>query len=145
MVPIVLLGPIVARCLGLSPKLLTQQLSCHLWRSVASAVALSVGLTLYISIQVWGYTMLQNFVPGNWAPDMIIAFGPSGLSQKEAEGVAQLPGIDTERCVPIVVEQPRVARRSYRKRQSCHGNAARQCGDDRDGSCKSPGRRVPSS
>ena len=103
-----LLGPVVARCLGLSPKLLTQQLSCHLWRSVASAVALSVGLTLYISIQVWGYTMLQNFVPGNWAPDMIIAFGPSGLSQKEAEGVALLPGIDTERCVPIVVEQPRL-------------------------------------
>ncbi len=101
-------GPLLARAIGISPKLLAQQLSCHMGRTVASAIALGVGLAMYVSIQVWGYTMLETFVPGQWAPDMFIAFEPSGLTAKGAEEVAHLPGIDTDRCAPIVVEQPRL-------------------------------------
>lgn len=101
-------GPLLARVIGLSPKLLAQQISCHMGRTVASAIALSVGLTLYISIQVWGYTLLETFVPGKWAPDLQIRFEPSGLTQEEAAEVARLPGIDRDSCTPIVVEQPRL-------------------------------------
>ena len=102
-------GPVLARAIGLSPKLLAQQLSCHMGRTIASAVALSVGLTLYISIQVWGYTLLETFVPGKWTPDLLINFEPYGLTDQAAEEVARLPGIDARRCAPIVVEQPRLS------------------------------------
>ena len=101
-------GPALARAIGLSPKLLSQQLSCHMGRTVASAIALSVGLTLFISIQVWGYTMLETFVPGSWAPDTLINFEPYGITEQSADEVAQLPSIDPERCAPILVEQPRL-------------------------------------
>lgn len=101
-------GPVLARAIGLSPKLLAQQLSCHMGRTVASAIALSVGLTLFISIQVWGYTMLETFVPGLWAPDTLINFEPYGITEQSADEIAQLPSVDTERCAPILVEQPRL-------------------------------------
>ncbi len=101
-------GPVLARAIGLSPKLLAQQLSCHMGRTVASAIALSVGLTLFISIQVWGYTMLETFVPGRWAPDTLVNFEPYGITEQSADEIAQLPSIDTERCAPILVEQPRL-------------------------------------
>lgn len=101
-------GALVARAIGLSPKLLAQQISCHMGRTVASAIALSVGLTLYISIQVWGYTLLETFVPGTWAPDMQLQFAPDGLSDRDAAEVARLPGVDPSRCAAFVVEQPRL-------------------------------------
>ena len=101
-------GPLLARAVGLSPKLLAQQLSCHMGRTVASAIALSVGLTLYISIQVWGYTLLETFVPGKWAPDVLLNFEPYGLTDQGAADVARLPGVDADRCAAIVVEQPRL-------------------------------------
>ncbi len=101
-------GPLLARAIGLSPKLLAQQLSCHMGRTVASAIALGVGLTLYISIQVWGYTLLETFVPGRWAPDMLVNFEPYGLTEEAAGEVARLPAVDAQRCAAIVVEQPRL-------------------------------------
>ncbi|NLS93249.1 MAG: ABC transporter permease [Planctomycetaceae bacterium] len=101
-------GPALAKAIGLSPKLLAQQLTCHIGRTVASAIALSVGLTLYISIQVWGYTLLETFVPGRWTPDLQVSFEPYGLTDRAAEEVARLPGIDADRCAPVVVEQPRL-------------------------------------
>ncbi len=101
-------GPLLARAIGLSPRLLAQQLSCHMGRTIASAIALSVGLTLFISIQVWGYTLLETFVPGKWAPDLQIAFEPYGLTDQAAAEFARLPGVGADRCTPIVVEQPRL-------------------------------------
>ena len=101
-------GPVLARLIGLSPKLLAQQLSCHMGRTVASAIALSVGLTLFISIQVWGFTMLETFVPGDWAPDTLILFEPYGITEQAADEVAHLPSVDAKRCAPILVEQPRL-------------------------------------
>ena len=101
-------GPLLARAIGLSPKLLAQQISCHMGRTIASAIALSVGLTLFISIQVWGYTLLETFVPGRWTPDLLVDFEPYGLTDESVEEVATLAGVDPERCAAMVVEQPRL-------------------------------------
>ncbi len=113
-----LAGPVLARAIGLCPKLLAQQVTCHTGRTVASAIGLSVGLTLYISIQVWGYTLLETFVPGEWVPDLQVSFEPYGLTDAAAVEVAHLPGIDAERCAAVVVEQPRL-------REDLTGSAAR--------------------
>ncbi|MEM7308956.1 MAG: FtsX-like permease family protein [Planctomycetota bacterium] len=103
-----LAAPLLASLLGLDRQLLEQQLSGHLWRSVGSALTLSVGLGLFIAVQVWGRTMLETYVPGSWAPDAILALGGDGTSLERARRVAELPGVDPDRCLPLVLEQPRL-------------------------------------
>jgi putative ABC transport system permease protein len=106
----VLIGGAIARIFRINPELLSKQLSSQLWRTVASILAMGVGLSLFISIQVWGYTLLENFVPGQWAPDALVTFGPDGLAETDALQVAKIPGIDPNHCLPILVEQPRLAK-----------------------------------
>ncbi|MBN2584479.1 MAG: ABC transporter permease [Planctomycetes bacterium] len=102
------ISPVLARVLGISPRLLGQQLSSHLWRSAGAAIALTIGLGLFLAIQTWGFTMLSAFVPGPWAPDAIIAFGSEGATADQVAAIARLDGIDSSCCLPAVVEQPRL-------------------------------------
>ena len=69
---------------------------------------MAVGMGLFIASQVWGFTMLEAFIPGPWAPDALIAFRPDGIAPTDAAAVAQFPGVDPHRCEPLVVEQPRL-------------------------------------
>ena len=101
-------SPLLARLLRLPPKLLASQITAHLWRTAGIALALTVGLGLYVAIQVWGYSMLHSFMPGAWAPDALVALPPPGLAPADAAGLAQLPGVDPQRCLPLVFEQPRL-------------------------------------
>ncbi|PQO38474.1 ABC transporter permease [Blastopirellula marina] len=101
-------SPLLARLLHIDPKLLSCQITSHLWRTVGAAVSLAVGVGLFIGIQVWGFTMLEGFIPGPWAPDALIQFGDDGLPATKLEAIAKLPGIDSQRIYPIVVEQPRM-------------------------------------
>ncbi|MCA9181017.1 MAG: FtsX-like permease family protein, partial [Planctomycetales bacterium] len=100
-------SPLVSRVFAIDPKLLASQLSSRLWRSVGAAVSLAFGLGLFLSIHVWGWTMLEAFIPGEWAPDALAAISP-GLSAEQADAVTQLKGVHAERCSPLVVEQPRL-------------------------------------
>ncbi len=102
------LGPLVARLLGLEPRLLSAQLSSNLARTVGTTLALSVGLGLFVSIQVWGYSMLHPFLPGAWAPDAFVAFMSGGLPDEELPAVAATPGVTPGRCAPLAVEQARL-------------------------------------
>lgn len=101
-------SPVLARILVLDPKLLASQITSNLWRTVGAAISLAFGMGLYIGIQVWGFTMLEAFIPSPWAPDALVAFRPSGISPEQAATVAILPGVDRSRATPIVVEQPRL-------------------------------------
>lgn len=112
------LGPWVARLLGIDPILLAEQLSTQLWRTVASVLALSVGLALFISIQVWGYTLLENFVPGPWAPDMMSQVGYKGVKKEWVQQLKDHPKIYGDQIQPVVLEQPRL-------RQDLTGSAER--------------------
>lgn len=102
------IGPLLARLLVIDPRLVASQITSHLWRSVGAAISLTVGLGLYIAVQVWGFTMLEGFIPGRWAPDALLSFRTNPISLDEARGAASLPGVDGARCYPIVVEQPRL-------------------------------------
>ncbi|HAW28614.1 MAG TPA: ABC transporter, partial [Planctomycetaceae bacterium] len=101
-------SPVLARLFGLDPKLLRSQITNHLWRTVGAAISIAIGTGLYIGILVWGFTMLEAFIPGPWAPDALIAFREVEIPPEEAAALAAVPGIDPERCEPIVVEQPRL-------------------------------------
>ncbi len=102
------LSPVLARLLRIEPRLLASQLTSNLWRTVGASLALSVGLGLFVSIQVWGFTMLQGFVPGAWTPDALVAFGPDGIDPAVAARLREAPEVDPTRCYPLVVEQPRL-------------------------------------
>ncbi len=103
------LGPGIARLMRLEPRLLRSQLASNLWRSVGATVALTVGLGLYVSMMVWGYSMLEPFKPGDWAPDVLAAFQSGGLPDTEIDAVRHVPGVVSDRCIPLAVEQPRLA------------------------------------
>ena len=95
------------RLLGLPSRLLASQITAHLWRTAGIALALTIGLGLYVSIQVWGYSMLHSFMPGPWAPDALLAL-PPGLDPAHADAVQRLPGVVPGHALPLVFEQPRL-------------------------------------
>ena len=112
-----LFGKIVAMLLRIDSELFTQQLSSQLWRTVASVLAMSVGLALFTAIQVWGYTLLENFVPGRWAPKMMTAFDSSGMTLEQMKPLTKLQSGHSP-LLPVIVEQPRL-------RKDLTGSAAR--------------------
>jgi len=103
------LGPWIARLVGLEPRLLRSQLSSNLWRTLGTTVALAVGLGLYVSMMVWGYSMLGPFKPGDWVPDMLVAIQSGGLPDTEIDAVRHIEGVIPEQCIPLAVDQPRLA------------------------------------
>jgi putative ABC transport system permease protein len=102
-------GPWIARFIGLEPRLLHSQLSSNLLRTLGTTVALTVGLGLYVSMMVWGYSMLGPFKPGDWVPDMLVAIQSGALPDTEIENIRRMPGVISEQCIPLAVEQPRLA------------------------------------
>jgi putative ABC transport system permease protein len=102
-------GPIIAALMGVDHRLLKAQLSSNLWRTVGTTVALSIGLGLFVAMQTWGYTMLGPFMPSDWVPDVLVSFQSGGLPDEEIENVRHLKGVITEQCLPLAVEQPRLA------------------------------------
>jgi len=103
------LAPLLARCLGLPPLLLASQLHTDRFRTLGATLALTSGLALYSSTQIWGHTMLQNYIPGKWLPDALVAFHPMGLADEQRPLVAQIPGIEANEVLPLAVEQARFA------------------------------------
>lgn len=102
-------APLLARCLGLSPPLLGSQLHSNLLRTLGATLALTSGLALFMSTQIWGRTMLQHYIPGDWLPDAIVAFHPMGLNDNELPRVEQVAGIQSAEVLPLAVEQARFA------------------------------------
>ncbi|MFI4876059.1 MAG: ABC transporter permease, partial [Blastopirellula sp. JB062] len=101
--------PLVARLFSLNKGLLRSQLSGNLWRTCGTAAALSLGLGLFIAVQIWGHSMLAPFVPGQWVPDMILSFQSGGLDDADVARLRQTPGLAASECLPLAIEQPKLA------------------------------------
>ena len=99
----------IAWLFRLDARLLQSQLSSNFWRTLGTSVALTLGLGLFIATQVWGYSMLGPFVPGRWAPDTLVNFTTGGLPDSEWEAVSNVAGVVPGRCLPLAVEQPKLA------------------------------------
>lgn len=98
-------GPVVTSLFRLDPRLVKSQLSSNMWRTVGATLALSLGLALYTSTQTWGYSMLQPFLPGDWLPDMLVAFHPVGLDDDGVESVRSVKGVRPDQVMPLAIEQ----------------------------------------
>lgn len=103
------IGPLVAVILGLEPRLLRSQLGSNLWRTLGTTAALTVGLGLFVAMQIWGYSMLEPFKPGDWNPDMLVAFQRGGLPNTEIDAIRAIGGVRADQCIPLAVEQPKLA------------------------------------
>ncbi len=104
-----LLGPVIARLVGVNSRLLATQLTSNLWRTVGTTAALTIGLGLFVAMQTWGYSMLEPFVPGDWVPDLVVGLMPVGIPDAEIDSVRHVKGVVADQCVPLAVEQTKFA------------------------------------
>jgi putative ABC transport system permease protein len=101
-----ILGPWVARLLGLHPSLLKMQLTGHLAQSAGTAVSMTVGLGLFMAIQIWGYSMLVPFTPDQSMPNTLISFLHTDWASDDCASVIQKVGQSPDKLHPIYVEEP---------------------------------------
>ncbi|PQO38476.1 ABC transporter permease [Blastopirellula marina] len=101
------ISPLIAAVLRLQSGLVKSQLSTNMWRTSGIAASLMLGLGLYTATQVWGYSMLGGFLPGNWTPDTIVKFA-QGIPLEQFDNIRQIDGINSERCLRITVEQTKL-------------------------------------
>lgn len=99
------LAPLLARTLRLEPRLLSTQLTSNLWRTLGTTCALSIGLGLYASFQIWGSSMLVPYYPGDWLPDMLVGFHPYGIPAEDVAKVRAINGVKADQCEPLAIEQ----------------------------------------
>jgi putative ABC transport system permease protein len=104
-----LLGPVIARLVGVNSRLLATQLTSNLWRTVGTTAALTIGLGLFVAMQTWGYSMLEPYVPGGWVPDLVVGLMPVGVPDAEIDAVRHVKGVVADQCVPLAVEQTKFA------------------------------------
>lgn len=104
-----LLGPVMARLLGMNPAFLANELSSNKWRTLGTTLSLCIGLGLYSMIQIWGYSMLGPFTPTKDVPNTLVGFFPSGIPNSEVAAVMEVPGVILDDFMPLAIEQPNVA------------------------------------
>jgi putative ABC transport system permease protein len=116
----------IAGALTLDGRLLRQQLTSNLWSAVGTTIALSVGLTLYVSALVWGFSMLVPFTPTDALPRLQVAILPAGLPDAALPEFLAIDGIQPGRCLPIATEQPRLSAATLAKPGFAHVDAQQQ-------------------
>lgn len=92
---------------GLSRALLHRQLAANVWRTVGCTSALMVGLGLFITIQIWGHSMMVPFLVTSRSPDAVVTVFPDGAPDDKLPAVAALEGVQT--VLPMILEHPSLA------------------------------------
>ncbi len=109
--PLAILGvdkfgtPFVATVLRLPRTLLGSQLAAHYWATLGTTVALGVGLGTYSFMEIAGYSMLVPYLPSQKMPHTVAAVIPFGIPSESLDSVQKLPGVDSERFLPLAVDQ----------------------------------------
>ncbi|MGL4854393.1 MAG: ABC transporter permease, partial [Lentisphaeria bacterium] len=102
--------PILAKFLGFAPEFLQLQLSSNLLRSMGTIVSMAVGLALFCAVQIWGFSMVVPFLPNRTAlPEMLAVVMPMTLPEDLVSEVKNISGIDKERFLGAVFEQPKIS------------------------------------
>ncbi len=101
----VVLLPLLAKLFRFDYRLIRTELSGNASRVVAVSVALSVGGGLFVSTQIWGYSMLEPFLPGRGAPNCFAAFLPNGLRPELVSQLADSLCVKRYSLLEVAVEQ----------------------------------------
>ena len=111
------LSPLVGRCLGVPGAFFRLQLSSNLAQSSGTIISMTVGLGLFMAIQMWGYSMLVPFTPDTSMPKVLISVFHTDFSLDESHEVLQQLNLDPTRIFPIYVEEPAIADAQLRSPQ----------------------------
>ena len=101
----VVILPLLAKLFRFDYRLIRTELSGNASRVVAVSVALSVGGGLFVSTQIWGYSMLEPFLPGRGAPNCFAAFLPNGLRPELVSQLADSLCVKRDSLLEVAVEQ----------------------------------------
>ncbi len=85
------------------------QLSRNLSRSVGTAVSMSVGLSLFVGVQTWGYSMLVPFSPDSSTPGTLVSFLHTEFQSADVTELMARPSLRNARMYPIYVDEPDIA------------------------------------
>ncbi|WP_300802229.1 ABC transporter permease, partial [uncultured Akkermansia sp.] len=88
---------------------LNMQLSRNLSRSVGTAVSMSVGLSLFVGVQTWGYSMLVPFSPDTSTPGTLVSFLHTEFKSADVPELMARPSLRNSRMYPIYVDEPDIA------------------------------------
>ncbi len=113
-----LLPALVAMCQGLfaraaalvfrlDHRLLSKQLAANVWRTVGCTSALMVALGLFVTIQIWGQSMMVPFLVSSRSPDAVATVFPDGVPADKLDAVAALDGVRS--ALPMVLQHPALA------------------------------------
>lgn len=102
-----LAAPALGPALRLDRRLLRRGSGADLWRRAGTTAALSSGLALYLSTLIWGFSMLEPYLPTQAMPRMQVGLQPRGLPLAAAAELAAIPGV--RRVLPAAVEHPRLS------------------------------------
>ena len=102
-------APILARCLALHPLLLVNTLSANRRRSVCTAIAVSIGLSLFTAIHIWSTSLLTMFIVPDTIPPAVVRFQEEILDDTLPEKVRSMPGIKKEYFMSFSVAQPELS------------------------------------
>ena len=69
-------------------------------------------------MQIWGYSMLEPFKPGDWVPDMLVAFQRGGLPDSEIDAVRAHRGRPRRTVHPAGRRAAETGRRHHRQREA---------------------------
>lgn len=100
----------LAKAMRVNPVFLKSQLTVNMVRTAGTTIALTVGLGLYMAVQVWGYSMVVPFVPNRTMPDTLISFLHTEFEGEKLAEVMRQPPLDSGGLYPIMVEEPDIAR-----------------------------------
>lgn len=85
------------------------QLSRNLSRSVGTTVSMSVGLSLFVGVQTWGYSMLVPFSPDATTPGTLVSFLHTEFKPTDVPELMCRPSLKGARMYPIYVDEPDIA------------------------------------
>ncbi len=102
-------APFAAYILRLPAAFLRLQLTSNLAQSAGTVISMTVGLGLFMAIQMWGYSMLVPFTPDRSMPNTLVSVLHADFEPGTCGEVIRKMGMDTAKVFPIYVEEPSIA------------------------------------
>lgn len=101
----------IALLMKINPLFLKSQLTVNMVRTAGTTIALTIGLGLYMAVQIWGYSMVVPFKIDKSMPDTLVSFLHTGFSGDSLKQVMKQAPLDGQGMYPIIVEEPDIARK----------------------------------
>jgi putative ABC transport system permease protein len=100
-------GRPVAAMLGVRHRLLSQQLTGHIWRAAGTAAALMVGLAVLVVMHTLGNSVINAWKLPTRFPDMFI-FARPGMTREQGKMLEKVQGVRPGEVLPIAITVSRL-------------------------------------